>query len=88
MHLLKTVQINMDDLEHQMYEQQNFDVDIERRNVNQLQERYEAKNTRILVDVNMGENDIVEDTMQTHDTERAKKLTKVKHVDETITILK
>ena len=88
MHLLKTVQINMDDLEHQMYEQQNFDVDIERRNVNQLQERYEAKNTRILVDVNMGENDIVEDTMQTHDTERAKKLTKIKHVDETITILK
>ena len=63
MHLLKTVQINMDDLEHQMYEQQNFEIDIERRNVNQLQERYEAKNTRILVDVNMGENDIVEDTM-------------------------
>ena len=88
MHLLKTIQINMDDLEQQMYELEDFPIQIERRNVNQLQERYEAKNTRLLMDVNMGENDIVETSLMSHETDRRKILTKMQHVDETISILK
>ena len=78
----------MEDLEHQMYELEDFPINIERRNVYQLQERYETKNTRLLMDVNMGENDIVEEHLQTHDTEKRKVLTKMQHVDETIQILK
>ena len=88
MHLLGTIQINMDDLEHQMYELDNFPINIAARNAYQLEERYEAKNTRLLIDVNMGENDIVQEHLQTHDGEKRKVLTKMKHVDETISILK
>ena len=88
MHLLSSIQINMDDLENQMYEIDNFPITIAARNAYQLEERYEAKNTRLLIDVNMGENDIVQEHLQTHDTEKRKVLTKMKHVDETISILK
>ena len=40
------------------------------------------------MDVNMGENDIVETSLMSHETERRKILTKMQHVDETISILK
>lgn len=71
-----------------MYELDNFPINIAARNAYQLEERYEAKNTRLLIDVNMGENDIVQEHLQTHDSEKRKVLTKMKHVDETISILK
>ena len=88
MHLLRLLQINMEDLELQMFEQDDFPIEMEKRSVNQLQERYEVKNTRNLIDVNMGENDIVEDKIQSQDTEQQKIKLKMIQVDETIKTLK
>ena len=88
MHLLSLLQIPINELEQRMFEQEDFPVEIEKRQVKQLEERYEAKNTRILVDVNMGESDIVEENSTTQDTEKRKVREKIRHVDETIAILK
>ena len=42
-----------------MAELDDFDISIEKRLVNSLMERYEERNTRLLVDVNTGEDELV-----------------------------
>ena len=49
---------------------------------------YEEKNTRMLIDVNTGEDDIVNENGQTVDTETAIMHQKLTQVKETIKILK
>lgn len=60
MHLMKPIEIKLDELDDHLLEIDDFGINIEKRHVNQLMERYEAKNTRALIDVNMGEDDIVQ----------------------------
>ena len=59
MHLLKPQAQNMEDLERNMAEIDDFEITVDKRTVNQLIDRYEDKNTRILIDVNTGEDEIV-----------------------------
>ena len=42
-----------------MAELDDFDISIEKRLVHNLMERYEERNTRLLVDVNTGEDELV-----------------------------
>ena len=42
-----------------MAELDDFEISIEKRLVNSLMERYEERNTRLLVDVNTGEDELV-----------------------------
>ena len=51
----------MDDLERNMAEFDDFEISIDKRAVNLLMEKYEEKNTRMLIDVNTGEDEIVQD---------------------------
>ena len=51
----------MEDLERNMAEIDDFDITIDKRTVNQLMDRYEDRNTRMLIDVNAGEDEIVQE---------------------------
>ena len=53
-----------------------------------LENRYEAKNTRMLIDVNTGEDDIVQENGDVVGAEKKKLRRKIDHVQETIDILK
>ena len=59
--LLNPLQIAEDELEFWIKEYEDVDIMIDKRNVLDLENRYEAKNTRMLIDVNTGEDDIVQE---------------------------
>ena len=59
--------MNEDILEQKLGELQDFDITIDRRDVGNLMERYEARNTRLLIDVNTGEDDIVQGSHDSFD---------------------
>lgn len=54
MHLLKPEQFAMeeDKLDQKMSEFEDFQIKVDKRSVGILMERYENKNTRLLIDVN------------------------------------
>jgi len=62
MHLLKPEQFAMEEekLDKKMSEFEDFQIKIDKRSVGILMERYENKNTRLLIDVNTQEADIVQ----------------------------
>ena len=59
--LLNPLQIAEDELEFWIKEYDDLDMMVEKREVLDLENRYEAKNTRMLIDVNTGEDDIVQE---------------------------
>ncbi len=74
-------------LEQKLSEFSNFPITIDRREVSTLMERYEARNTRLLIDVNEGADDIVTGNKDASDKGQALQQ-KLNHVKETIAILK
>ena len=88
MHLLKPLTFNMDELDQQMFEVEDFNITIDRRRVNELMDLYEEKNTRMLIDVNTGEDDIVQENEMTVFTDVNQLETKLNQVKDTIQILK
>ena len=88
MHLLQPEQFEHDEdtLELKIAEIEDFSISIDRRGVLNLQDRYEARNTRILIDVNTGEDDLVQ--MAQSKTDKGYKIRKkCEHVKQTITLL-
>ena len=71
---------------HKEYD--DLDMGVEKREVLELENRYEAKNTRMLIDVNTGEDDIVQENGDVVGAEKKKLRRKIDHVQETIDILK
>ena len=88
MQLLNPLQIAEDELEFWIKEYDDLDMIVEKREVLDLENRYEAKNTRMLIDVNTGEDDIVQENGDVVGAEKKKLRRKIDHVQETIDILK
>ena len=88
MPLLNPLQIAEDELEFWIKEYDDLDMIVEKREVLDLENRYEAKNTRMLIDVNTGEDDIVQENGDVVGAEKKKLRQKINHVQETIDILK
>ena len=89
MHLLTPLEWHeVSDIDLLIGEMLNFDILIDKRQVNQLLEMYEEKNTRLMTDVNMGEDDIVQINQENVLTAKRKLQEKIYHVNETIQILK
>ena len=86
--LLNPLQIADDELEFWIKEYDDLDMIVEKREVLDLENRYEAKNTRMLIDVNTGEDDIVQENGDVVGAEKKKLRRKIDHVQETIDILK
>ena len=86
--LLNPLQIAEDELEFWIKEYDDLDMIVEKREVLDLENRYEAKNTRMLIDVNTGEDDIVQENGDVVGAEKKKLRRKIDHVQETIDILK
>ncbi len=88
MHLLQPEQFEHDEdaIELKIAEIEDFSISIDRRGVQNLQDRYEARNTRILIDVNTGEDDRVQ--MAQSKTDKGYKIRKkCEHVKQTIKLL-
>ena len=88
MYLLQPKQLDIDQLDNRISELHDFEISIEKRQVEQLVESYEARSTRTLIDVNTGEDDIVRENSDKTLNEKEKLMDKIKHVKETIVILK
>ena len=88
MPMLEPLQIAEDELEFWIKEYDDLDMMVEKRDVLELENRYEAKNTRVLIDVNTGEDDIVQENGDVVGAEKKKLRQKIAHVQETIDILK
>ena len=89
MHLLYKHELILNqDVDKLMAELDDFEIEIDKRKVNQLMEMYEEKNTRILIDVNTGEDDIVQQNLNKVFNEKQKLREKINHVNETIEDLK
>ena len=88
MHLLNPNQLDIDLLDKRILEVNDFEIEIEKRQVEMLVDSYEARNTRMLIDVNTGEDDIVQTNNESTLKEKKRLQEKIEHVMETIVALK
>ena len=88
MHLLNPNQLDIDLLDKRILEVNDFEIEIEKRQVEMLVDSYEARNTRMLIDVNTGEDDIVQTNNESTLKEKKRLQEKIEHVKETIVALK
>ena len=89
MHLLKELQISEtdDDLEEKIAALPDFPITVDKRDVWKLLEEYTERNTRMVIDVNTGEYDLVEGNTQQNEKDAVLKK-KIQRVTETIDVLR